>query len=206
MSANQHVLDNVLQCLKKAVRAGYEYHFALSGSLETFISRLYGCIWLWVFGHGVDKWKKITSLKLYVIRFKSSPLSEMVAEDYLVSFLHENSALVFCNLINKNKQNPAVFFLASRDYNISESRSKKCVGYIYRLHVGYLPLEKSRPVVLFSTVIHLQVKLKDGEGGRSGLVLHKWVRTDELNLFPHLRTFSMRHHWWVWVRTRKPGG
>lgn len=39
-----------------------------------------------------------------VIHFKSNLLSEMVAEDYLVSFLRGNSVLDFCDLINKNKQ------------------------------------------------------------------------------------------------------
>lgn len=73
--------------------------------------------------------KKITSLKLYVIHFKSSQLSEMVAEDYLVTFLHGNSVLGFCDLINKNKQGPA-FFLGGRDYHISKSHSQKSVGSI----------------------------------------------------------------------------
>lgn len=58
---------------------------------------------------GSGQVKKITSLKLRVTHFKSSLLSEMVAEDYLVSFLHGNSVLDFYDLINKNKQGTAFF-------------------------------------------------------------------------------------------------
>lgn len=60
---------------------------------------------------GSGQVKKIASLKLYVTHFKSSLLSEMVAEDYLVYFLHWNSVLDFCDLVNKNKQGTAFSFV-----------------------------------------------------------------------------------------------
>jgi len=68
----------------------------------------------------------------------------MVAEDFLVYFLHGNSVLDFCDLINKNKETAAFVFLGGRDYNISKSFSKKCVGSIYYLDVSHPALEKSR--------------------------------------------------------------
>lgn len=59
---------------------------------------------------GSGQVKKIASLKLYVIHLKFRLLSEMVAKDYLVSFLCGNTALGFCDLINKYKQISAFFF------------------------------------------------------------------------------------------------
>lgn len=56
--------------------------------------------------------KKIASLKLYVTHLKFRLLSEMVAKDYLVSFLCGNTALGFCDLINKYKQISAFFFFS----------------------------------------------------------------------------------------------
>lgn len=60
----------------------------------------------------------------------------MVATDYLVSFLCENTSLGFCDLINKNKQRSAFSSkVGGRDYYISKSLSNKCVGSIYHVAV-----------------------------------------------------------------------
>lgn len=139
--------------VKKAVKAGHKYHFALSESLEAFISRFYGCIWLGMFVKAADKWKSLQASKH--IYFKSRLLSEIVAADYLFSFLCGNTALGFCDLINKNKQRSAFFpKVSGRDYNISKSLSSKCVGSIYHIAISHTIVVDSRHYFLLSTVIY----------------------------------------------------
>lgn len=147
----------------KNVKAGYKCNFALSESLETFISRFYGCIWLGMFVKGVDKWKKLQASNY--IYFKSRLLSEMVAAVYLVSFLYGDTALGFCDLINKNKQSAVFSQEGGRNYNISKSLSSKCVGSIYHVAISHITVEDSRQYFLLSTVIY-HWSSKTGRKGR----------------------------------------
>lgn len=78
----------------------------------------------------------------------------MVAADYLVSFLCENTVLGFCDLINKNNQRSTFLSeVGGRNYNICKSLSSKCVGSIYHV-ISHTTVEDSRQYFLLSTVIY----------------------------------------------------
>lgn len=120
-----------------------------------------------MFVKAVDKRKKLQAWNC--LYFKTRLFSEMVAADYLVSFLCGNTALGCCDLINKNKQRSAIFSKEhGRGYNVSKSLSSKCAGFIYHVAVSHTIVEDLRQYFLLSTVMYHWSSKTGKEGGREG--------------------------------------